>query len=235
MARGSVRVTSKAHPRAVYAYGKSTRQRRYQSTYQRRPRAAYVQTMSATDELKFHDLDIDDAAIAVAGTIAEDSILTIAQGDGESERLGRKCVVKKIGWKFEILLAPQADLDLGVDVVRVILYHDKQTNGAAAVATDLLETDDYQSFNNLSNKGRFTTLMDRTYDLTAPAGAGGDSSGPLIVSDSFYKDCNMPIEYDNSATTGVIATMRSNNIGVLLLSKLGRAGFASKMRVRFVG
>ncbi len=235
MARGSVRVTSKAHPRAVYAYGKSAKQRRYQSTYQRRPRAAYVQTMSATDELKFHDLDIDDAAIAVAGTIAEDSILTIAQGDGESERLGRKCVVKKIGWKFEILLAPQADLDLGVDVVRVILYHDKQTNGAAAVATDLLETDDYQSFNNLSNKGRFTTLMDRTYDLTAPAGAGGDSSGPLIVSDSFYKDCNMPIEYDNSATTGVIATMRSNNIGVLLLSKLGRAGFASKMRVRFVG
>ncbi len=190
---------------------------------------------SPAPELKVHDLDVDDATIAANGTIAEDSVLTIPEGVGEEQRIGRKITVKKIGWKFNIKL-PAGTTATASDTVRVMLYVDKQTNGAAAAVTDLLATDDFQSFNNLSNKSRFYTLMDRTYDVNTSISGNGTSSDTVEkqINDSFYKDCNLPIEYDNSATTGAITTMRSNNIGVLLLSESGLCAFQSKMRIRYV-
>ncbi len=191
-------------------------------------------------ELKFFDLDINDASIAIAGTIAEDSCLTIAQGDGEQERDGRKMCVKKLGWKFRINVPAIAGANIVTgDTVRVMLYLDTQTNGAAATAALILASDDFQSFNNLEQGKRFRTLMDRTYDLNINAAAGdgaANDTAPYVISDSFYKDMNLPVTYDSSATTGAIATMRDNNIGVLLLSKTGNlAEFESKMRIRFTG
>lgn len=200
---------------------------------QRRRRGRFVTANG--QELKFHDLDLDDAGIASAGTVT-DSINLIAQGVDESERVGRKCTIRSIGWKFEIIKLTTTGLTSTSDVVRVIMFHDKQCNGATATVTGILESADYQAFNNLSNKSRFVTLMDRTYSisldtLTALAGpvyAGGQKS----VTDSFYKKCNIPVEFD--ADLGAITEIRSNNIGVLLISRGGNlSSFASKLRVRF--
>ncbi len=191
-------------------------------------------------ELKFHDLDID-LTIATNGTIAQASCLTIVQGTSESERIGRKCVIRSINWRWDLLLpAATAKADTG-DTCRIILYLDKQTNGAAAVvatAAGILESDNFQSFNNLSNKGRFRTLMDRTYSLSAQGGSGRGTTDTLAfceyqTHDSFYKNVNIPIEYDS--TTGAITEMRSNNIGVLCLGKTGKIIMGSKMRIRFEG
>ncbi len=187
-------------------------------------------------ELKFHDLDIDDTVVAAGGNIAEDSVLTIAQGTTESQRIGRKCVVKGIGWRFRIALPVTSAPAETSDVIRVILYLDKQCNGASAAVLDIVETADYQSFNQLASKSRFRTLMDRTYDIKAHSGSfdgTNDQFGEDSISDTFFKKVNIPIEYDNSATTGVITSIRSNNIGVLLLGFAGHAGFSSKMRIRF--
>ncbi len=192
---------------------------------------------TAVTELKFHDLDVNDAVVAAAGTIAQVSCLTIAQGTTESTRIGRKVTVRSINWRFSIELPSANSASSTSEVVRVILYQDKQTNGATATVAGILETDDFQSFNNLANKSRFRTLMDRTYDLVIPTitdlAGPTTNTGEFILSDSLFKKVNIPIEYDNSFTTGVIGTMRSNNIGVLLLSKSGLAGFESKMRIRF--
>ncbi len=228
-----------AKKRKRAAWKKGAPARRGPGPVWRRPRveevvAAAVAAATPRPELKFHDLNIDDAVVATTGTIAEDSVLTIAQGTDESERVGRKIVVKQIGWRFDIQLPPSTASGATSDQVRVILYLDKQANGAAAAVTDLLETADYQSFNNLSNSGRFRTLMDRDYDLVAKAGGGDGTTedyGEDLVSDTFFKKCNIAVEY--SGTTGVIAQMTSNNIGVLLLSKSGFTVFKSNMRIRF--
>ncbi len=191
----------------------------------------------AGQELKFHDLDIDDATVAAGGTIAEDSCNGIPQGVTESTRVGRKCVITNINWRYDVTIPEQdaAATPLEGDVVRVILYLDKQCNGATATTTGILESDDYQSFNNLANKSRFRILMDRTHTLNVQAlasdGAGVVSSPAFILSDSFFKKCSIPIEFDSTA--GAITEVRSNNIGVLLVGQTGTAGFASKMRLRF--
>ncbi len=192
-------------------------------------------------ELKFHDLDIDDAIVASTGTInpASASCVIIQQGTTESTRLGRKITIKSINWRWTITL-PEFDAQDTPgpdDVLRVILFQDKQTNGATATVTGILESADFQSFNNLANKSRFRTLMDRTYALNyqslASDGAAVVSGAALTIQDSFFKKCNIAIEYDNTATDGSLATQRSNNIAVLLISSSNVSRFASKMRLRF--
>ncbi len=131
-------------------------------------------------------------------------------------------------------MANTANMTDSKDVVRIILYLDKQANGATATTAQILESDDYQSFNNLANKSRFRTLMDRTYAMEATAGAGDGTTNDLtgnIIQDSFFKKINVPIEFDS--TTGAITEIKSNNIGVMTLSKAGICTFLSKMRVRF--
>ncbi len=189
-------------------------------------------------ELKFIDLDHDDTVIATGGTILNGSINLIAQGITESTRIGRKCTIRKIGWHMTWAL-PAVNATGGApnaDTGRAILYLDKQCNGATANVTDILETADWQSFNNLANKGRFRTLMDRSITLNYAAGSGSGGAADNdyaqnIVHEEFYKDVNIPIEYND--VNGVLSEIRSNNLGILLISNNGIIGFFSKIRLRF--
>ncbi len=202
----------------------------------RGPTQAQLLAAMASKEVKFHDLDIDDAVVAIGGTVAQASCNLIAQGVGESQRVGRKCTLKSINWRFTCGV-PEADgaaTAANSDVIRVILYVDKQANKAAAAVTDIVESSDYQTFNNLGNKGRFYTLMDRTYDVNRLGGIGTPADqdwAEVFHTDTFFKDVSIPIEF--TAATGAITEITSNNVGVLLLGKTGTGVFDSKMRVRF--
>ncbi len=194
---------------------------------------------SGGGEQKFHDVDVDDAVVTAAGTIQNTgSVNLIAQGTSESERIGRKVTIRKILWRYNVSLPALASTqNPGNDEIRVIMYLDKQANGATATVTGILASDDFQSFNNLSNTSRFRILMDRVhgpFKRTAGAGAGGaenDWSGEA-ANYTFFKTCNIPLEF--SSTTGAITELRSNNIGVLLLSRAGSIlTFGSKLRLRY--
>ncbi len=203
-----------------------------------RARSVPVARATAPGELKFHDVDLDDAAIATAGTVTA-TVNVIPQGVTEKTRVGRKCTVKSIGWRYRMSLP---ELDAGAtpsngDVVRVIMFMDRQANKATAAVTDLLESADFQSFNQLANKNRFRVLHDKMYDINYKAlasdNAGVVSSPQVQKSGEFFCKCNIALEFDDSASTGVISTITSNNLGVLLIGATGAAGFDSKIRLRF--
>ncbi len=189
-------------------------------------------------ELKFFDIDVDDASITSAGTIqTSGSINTIAQGVTESTRVGRKCTIRKILWRYKVALdeVDGAANPGDPDTVRLILYMDRQANGAAAAVTDILESDDYQSFNNLANNQRFSILMDRTVAFGHQAGGGNGTASDwagVEKNGTFFKSCNIPLEFDS--TTGAITEIRSNNLAVLTLASTGgRMVLDSKVRLRF--
>jgi len=192
----------------------------------------------ASAEMKFHDVDVDQSPVPSAGAIQNGgTVIVIPQGVTEKQRVGRKCTLKSINWRFTVKLT-EVEGDASPpnsDIVRIIVYQDKQCNGATAAVTDILETADYQSFNNLSNKTRFRTLMDRTYNMNYQGLAtnGTDSWGAptLLIEDTFFKNCNIPVEY--SSTTGAIAEIASNNIGMLFIARNAQCDIASKLRVRF--
>ncbi len=184
-------------------------------------------------ELKFLDVDLDDALLATGGTVTP-TINIIAQGVTESERVGRKCILRKIQWRYTLMLGSFTNMSTTADSARLILYQDKQANGATAAVTDILETANYHSFNNLSNSGRFRILMDRTHDMKA-GGAAGDGttndSSEHHVSATLFKEVDIPLEF--SGANGVIGEIRSNNIGVLAISHGGLTQLDSKFRLRF--
>ncbi len=197
----------------------------------------YGRYSGSNPEMKFKDTTVDDGVVAASMNV-QTALLVIAEGNGESQRVGRKVTVKRIGWRYEVLLPTTATAADTSDVVRVVLVLDKQANGALPVATDVFEDDDYQSFNNLANSQRFRILMDKSYSIATPAGSGRGTTDTLsygdnVITAQWHKTCNIPIEYDNSATTGVITSIRSNNIFAVVGSKSGVAGFRSKLRIRY--
>lgn len=186
-------------------------------------------------ELKFFDTAPANATISSTGEIPSSSVVPIAQGTTENDRIGRKCTIKKILWRYTLLL-PFGTLQSNTDVVRIILYQDKQCNGATIAALDLLETDEFDSFRNLANSNRFRILMDRVHVLNMPA-AGGNGTAietcSYTMRRTFNKTCNIPLEFDS--TTGALTELRSNNIGVFTISRNGLCSMVSEMRLRFTG
>lgn len=193
-------------------------------------------------ELKFHDIDWDQAAADwTAGKISNtSSLILIGQGVTESTRIGRKAVIRSIGWRGQLELIAQSTVGLP-NSVRVMLIQDKQCNGAAplvATTAGVLASANYQSFNNLANKGRFKVLMDKTYAMNVIGSAGDGTSNDAAAVErnfTFFKKCNIPIEYSGTASPAVITEVRTNNIFGLLIA--GDAGanikLDSKFRFRF--
>ena len=191
-------------------------------------------------EMKFHDVDIDDAVVSAAGTIQNSgSVLGIAQGNGESDRVGRKIIIRKIQWHYslELFEVTNSANRPASEIVRIILYEDTQCNGAAAAVTDILESDNYQSWRNLANSSRFKIHLDKEITINRESiteNSDNTFSAPKSYrTGKFFKNCYIPIEYDNSATDGSLATIKSKNLCVLLLSKEGVSAFDSKMRLRY--
>ncbi len=196
----------------------------------------YGRYSGRSGELKFHDVSLDDAVVSATGTIT-DSVCKIGQGVTESTRVGRKCTLKSFNWRFLITL-PEQDAVMtpsAPDTLRVIVYIDKQCNGATAVVLDILETAIFTSFRNLANSGRFTILCDKLLNIQqltlASDGAGVVSSATVQYGHTLYRKVNLPLEF--SGVTGAIGEIRSNNIGVLLISSNGAVKFDSEIRLRF--
>ncbi len=195
-------------------------------------------------ELKFHDIEWNEAAAdQSAGVISNtSSLVLIGQATTESTRIGRKAVIHSIGWRAQLKLASISGAGLQpAHTVRMILVQDKQCNGAApAVSGDsgLLESANYQSFNSLANKGRYKVMFDKvfTFNPTAAAGNGtANDTAPVVRNFTFFKKCNVPIEYSGVANPSVIAEVRTNNIFGILISDLATTVMTldSKFRFRF--
>ncbi len=192
-------------------------------------------------ELKFFDTEIDTAQVQNDGTSIHPSLNLIPQNVTESGRVGRKCTLKSIHWRYSLTL-PEVDADATAgapDNVRMIMYLDKQANGAAATAALILETagvgSDIHAFRNLANSGRFRILCDKNINLNygglASDNAGVVSQAMVLRTGEIHKKVDLPLEFNG--TTGVIAEVRSNNVGILFIGVNNIAGVFSTVRVRF--
>jgi len=169
---------------------------------------------------------------------ANGTIATIAVGDGQSNRDGRKCRITEIGFQGEIRNAPGATGN-GAATVFMTWVLDTQCNGTAAIWSDIWAYQNgSQQLMNLANEGRFKILSKQVYKLNATAGVAGAYNNAVIPVD-WRKKVSIPIEYDNTAaSTGVIATIKRNNVMCFISSNAGGTGVTSVVgviRTRFVG
>lgn len=193
-------------------------------------------------ELKWVDQNVNNL-IGVTGLIlgTGGTLNIIPQGVGESERVGRKVIAKSIMIRGKMRMDADSAAANASNIFRIIMYLDKQANGATATVADILEDIHVQSHYNLENKSRFRILYDKTSSIRSMSGAGnaiaddgityGENTAVII----FRKKLNFPIEYSDSLSTGDISTIRSNNIGMLaiVLAPNPTMQFQFTVRLRF--
>ena len=189
-------------------------------------------------ELKSFD-KITPAFVIVLPGLVKGGLIRIGQGSTSNERTGRQILVKSIGFKYNIDLPGTDEVQNWQGFVRVMFVLDKQCNGALPLLEDVLQENgtlsrvEYRSFNNLHNRRRFVTLMDRTHTLKSFIQGNGvvhTSSGDIAY-DSFYKTTDFTVNYSGSA--GDTSEITSNNIFIIVLSSGGHSVFESWTRIRY--
>lgn len=170
-------------------------------------------------ELKFLDTATSFTFDTTGEVPATGQLNLIPQGVGESERIGRKVIIKSIQCRWRCV--PNTTNWIG-GVLRLMLVQDTQCNGAAATYSGVggvLEDDTVTAFRNLENTSRFIIHKDWLFSLTPKAGVvGAFNTESRVV--QFYKKCSIPIEFDSVAATGALTTIRSNNLFLLARSSV---------------
>lgn len=144
------------------------------------------------------------------------SLVDISVGSGPNQRIGRTIQLKSVHVNGYASINATADYDY----VRIIVYMDRQCNGAEATPEQILAPDSTgspgpMSFLNLENSKRFYILKDwRWSDEPKLAYNGTTVVGSEVVKDyQFNISLDEPIEYGSGGTG--IANIKSNNIGIL--------------------
>jgi len=167
-------------------------------------------------ECKFLDTSLGATLVTTAGVV-NTNLVVIPQDTTTSGRNGRKVTLKSIELRGSIVITPAAAGVLGSDIVRMLVVQDKQANGAAFAVTDVLASADWKAYPNLFNEGRFKILSDTLTTMNVEAGVVAATVEAAHGFEIKVK-CNIPVEYDSTATTGAIATQRSNSIAVLMIA-----------------
>jgi len=185
-------------------------------------------------EKKWVDLTVASTVVPTGGSIAlfttAGSLNVIAQGTGESQRVGRKVNIKNLYLHGTLLLPSSNLITSSCDTFRLIVFIDKQCNGLIAQVTDILTTAEVNSFRNLANQERFIILKDKMYDINATTVVNATTTtGDQQYHIKMYKKLDLPIEY--SGVNGTIGETKSNCLVMLCISEGGVVGFKYTMRL----
>lgn len=210
-------------------------------------------------ELKFLDCAWNSVAIQAStdgssgeiqpSTGCTQCISCPAQGDGESQRDGRKFVIKSVYVNGIITTNPlqdQADVEerLGYYFALVL---DTQANGATVVSENVYLNPSTQAaailpqpLRNLQNSSRFR-ILDSKYVPAGGAYAGTDGASTLSINTQVSPRVTLSwkgsINVDTTGTTANVSAVADNAIHVLAYagSSAQSPAFVGKSRMRFMG
>ncbi len=208
-------------------------------------------------EVKFYDTSLSanginapvDASAGEQDQSATICCTTVTQGDGESQRDGKKISMRSIQVHGRVTCSQQATentLDNSTKVF-IALVLDRQSNGAQLNSEDVFinpsaaVTTASDPFRNLQYSKRFRVLARKklTFALTAATNdtgaAGGVVQGGIERSFEFFKKLNIVANY--SGTTETIANSVDNSIHLIAYctSTALTPLLSYNARLRFVG
>jgi len=187
-----------------------------------------------TRELKFFQSSDNTTAIDGNGVIVpataganKDTMCAIPQGPGATQREGRKIVISEVNIKA--FAFPVGNVAKGPVMNRFIVILDTQCNGLAASINEILNSagviGNVWSAKNHYNGERFKFLYEEFWVTQC-------FSGTLITDQTAHQivksiKCNIPILYNESASTGVLSTIKTNNLICLYTHSAGNDGSAT--------
>lgn len=175
------------------------------------------------DESKYVDFPGNVAGVPAAG--ATQCINALGQGDSASNRTGNSVVGKNL----QVKLTVQQTGATANQTVRVIIFLDKQPNGALPAvggAGGVLQTaGNYQAFLNDGARARYRILMDKTFSV--------QTSGPSIINyKKFIPLRDIQTRYGQNL--GTVADIQTNALGILYIGDTSLSTLTYNIRYRFV-
>lgn len=136
----------------------------------------------------------------------------IAQGDGESQRIGRKVTNRSVHVKGYITLG-NSNTNRGTSgaVVRIVLFKDTQTNGAAPTPTDVMTPNNVNAFRNLEYTTRYQVLYDKTFTINPSITHDGTKLDGNYAKRPFSINCNLSDTTTFDGTTADISDIVDNS------------------------
>lgn len=197
-------------------FGRRTRRRIFKTGYRMFAPQAVQANLKATKALRLANyaksrlnseiqyFDHTTTKTPAAGSATFTNILQIPQGDGESTRHGNQVKLMSVYGRIRFRINPSASTTR----VRVMMYQDKYAcGGTNPTITDLLDTNDIDSFRNLDHTRRFRVLKE--WYITLVQDQPND-----VVWRKFFIKTHMKPRYESSAT----AAPEFNNIGFMFIS-----------------
>lgn len=171
-------------------------------------------------------------AISTAGTIlnwwpiqnggafaAGQSLVQFPQGTTKNQRIGNKSFIRHIRGKL-IFTVPSGSTD--GDVLRVIIYQDRQCNGTAATVADILEYASCSSFQQMDFVDQIKILHDEHITINPQTSTAANSTAIAMLTRCIFSlKINQEVHFNN--TTGTLAGIVSNNFNVLVISTTGNS------------
>lgn len=184
-------------------------------------------------ELKFYDQSLEAGALtaptnATGGEHDPSStvmIMSVGQGDGETNRDGRSIVMMSIGLKGMVRIPRAIDQTVLKDtcIVFIALVLDTQTNATQINSEDVYLNKSADAnlatmpFRNLENSRRFTVLKTRTLSIGHPQvswdGTNIEQAGMTRRWDMFVNLNKMKVNF--KGTTQTIANITDNSLHVI--------------------
>lgn len=191
---------------------------------------AFARSRPGAIEKKYFETAIVSTTDMSAGIIVP-SLNLVPQGTTDKTRIGNKINVVNLNMNFHFSQDDQTTLFFGNGPLRMIVYHDKQANGAAAVVTDILTTASILSFRNMDQVERFTILSDKLLNSPEVTANVAHTSNSVMYK-RWAKKMNIPIHF--SSTTGAITELKSSNIGVLLIAAVSTTNWTANCRIKYL-
>lgn len=156
------------------------------------------------------------------------TIVGMAEGTPDGQRIGKRICVDEIDIRLSMFWSSTYGQDYGYQLFRMVIWLDKQCNGTAPLASDIMRSpagpttpgasSPYQRY----NEDRFIILKDKTYTFNATASTYVAYLGPNPTLASIIKkahivikDLDIPVIYKGTGNT--VSDVSSNNIGILYL------------------
>lgn len=182
----------------------------------------HVKYVARSGEMKHKDTTLSQEDFETAGVVKYTTICSVDQGTGDSQRIGRKIHISSIMLHLRLIYPDQitgTDPSETSNRVRIIVYQDTQTNGAAPAVTKILETADISSFYNLDNSKRFNILKNKFIDLQSPCFIKDTTfkTAQVTKTCNIYLTKSMTVNYID--TGNGLADIADNSVGVLLISQ----------------
>ena len=169
-------------------------------------------------EKKFVDQELDDTDVTETGQVVG-PIGAVAQGNGDSQRIGRKQFLHSLFIRGYITEPAQATSNEADNWFMIALVLDRQTNEADMTLAQLYAgTPHWLSWRNLENSERFQILKQKM--IHAPpkaaitAGADGINSSYALTQNKFEMMCHFkkPLLLNYSGTSADISDLPQNSL-----------------------